>query len=119
LYQLKAYTAAIGFVAGDESIVYIQLSHLVQLIEKYSHCYKLAIAQDKCFAGKFLNVIDTRFNLFLDDCCKSLDRKDVNNLMIEFGTIHDNVIFNKFKVPSLPASFCRQNQISRRGQCKG
>ncbi len=174
LYHLKAYMAAIGIITGDESIVYIQPLQLVWLIKKYSHCYKLAIVKNKCFTGKFLNVIDTRINLFsggtdtesytmwdltdtgtwfwpdsflagrsvhkilivlthtvhytisgtsqivgppssgtqgvpdivaslfLDDCHKSLDREDVDNQMIGFGTIHDNLIFNKFNIPSPP-----------------
>jgi hypothetical protein len=64
-----------------------------------------------------LNVIDTRFNLFLKDCHKSLDREDVSNQMIEFGTIDDNdVIFNKFNVPSLPESFTIVDEIKSAGK---
>ncbi len=74
------------------------------------------IAQDKCFPWKVLNVINTRFNLFLEDCRKLLGREDVNNWLIEFGKIHNNVIFNKLNVASLPASFTLVNKVKKTGE---
>ncbi len=62
-----------------------------------------------------MNVIDTRFNLFLEDCKKFLDREDVNNLLIKFEEIHDDVIFNKFNVAFLPASFTLVNKVKKTG----
>jgi hypothetical protein len=76
----------------------------------------LAIAQDKCFPGKVLNMSINGFNLFLKDCKKLLDREDVNNWLIKFGTIHNNVIFNKFNFASLPASFTLVNKVKKTGE---
>jgi hypothetical protein len=45
-----------------------------------------------------------------------LDREDVNNRLIEFGEIHDDVIFNKFNVASLPASFTLVNKVKKTGK---
>jgi hypothetical protein len=66
--------------------------------------------------AKELNMIDNRFNLSLKDCRKLLDREDVNNRLIEFGEIHDDVIFNKFNVASLPASFTLVNKLKKTGK---
>jgi hypothetical protein len=116
LYQLKVYTATIEIILGDDSIISIHLANLYWSIKKYSHSYKLAITQDKCFPGKVLNVINTCFNLFLEDCRKLLDREDVNNQLIKFGEIHKNVIFNKFNNASLPASFTLVNKVKKTGK---
>ncbi len=78
---------------------------MVRLIEKYASCYKLEIAQDKCFPGKFKNVVDSRFHFFLQDCRKSLDREDVNNHLVDFRDLHEDVLLHKFNVQSLPACF--------------
>jgi hypothetical protein len=61
-------------------------------------------------------VIKTHFNLFLKDCSKLLVREDVNNQLIEFGEIHNGVIFNKFNVASLPANFTLVNKITKMGK---
>ncbi len=60
----------------------------ISINREYSHSYKLAITQNKCFPGKELNVIDTCFTLFLEDCRKLLDRDDVSNQLIKFEEIH-------------------------------
>ncbi len=56
---------------------------------------------------------DNHFNIFLNNCRKLLDREDVNNRLIKFGEIQDNVIFNKFNIASLPASFTLVNKVKK------
>ena len=73
IYQMKAFSALIEIITGDNSLVSVQLQNLVGSIEKYSSSYKIEIAQDNCFPGKFANVVDSRFHLFLQDCRKSLE----------------------------------------------
>ena len=51
IYQMKAYSAMIGIITGAKSFVLVQLENLVHSIKKYAACYKLEIAQDKCFPG--------------------------------------------------------------------
>jgi hypothetical protein len=96
IYQMKAYTVLIKIITGDKSLVSVQLDNLVRSIEKYASRYKIKIAQDICFAGKFANVIDFRFHLFLQDCRKSLDREDVNNRIVDFGNLHEDIFLQKF-----------------------
>jgi len=105
IYQLKAYSALIEIITGDNSLVSVQLANLVGQIEKYSSNYKIEIAQDSCFPGKFANIIDSFFHLFLQDCRKSLDREDVNNRLVDFRDLHEDVLLHKFNVKSLPACF--------------
>jgi len=102
---MKTFLALIEIITGDNSLVSVQLQNLVGSIEKYSSCYKIEIAQDDCFPGKFANVVDSRFHLFLQDCRKSLDREDVNNRLVDFRDLHEDVLLHKFNVKSLPACF--------------
>ncbi len=60
-----------------------------------------------------MNVFDTRFNIFLEDCRKLLDTEDVNNQLIGFGQIHNGTIFNKFNAASLPVSFTLVNKVKK------
>jgi hypothetical protein len=46
---------------------------------------------------------------------KSLDRENVDNQLIEFGAIHEGVIFNKFNISSLPASFTLVDKVESAG----
>ena len=105
IYQMKAYSALIKIITGDESLVSAQLKNLVISIEKYSPSYKIKIAQDNCFPGKFANVVDSRFHIFLQDCRKSLNREDVNNRLVDFRDLHEVVLLHKFNNKPLPACF--------------
>ncbi len=110
----------VEIITGKCSLVSVQLENLVRLIKKYASCYKLEIAQDKCFPGKFDNVVDSRFHLFLQDCRKSLDREDVNNHLVDFRYLHKDVLLHKFNVQSLAACFSLvdNSKISAGGDTK-
>jgi hypothetical protein len=105
IYQMKAFRALIEITTGNDSLVSVQLENLVRSIEKYSSSYKIEIAQDNCFPGKFPNVVDSRFHLFLQDCRKSLDGEDVNNRIVNFRNLHEDILLHKFNSKSLPACF--------------
>ena len=102
---MKAFRALIEIITGGDSLVSVQLDNLVRSIEKYSSSYKIEIAQDNCFPGKFANIVDSRFHLFLQDCRKSLHREDVNNRIVDFCDLHEDILLHKFNVKSLPACF--------------
>ncbi len=110
----------VEIITGKCSLVSVQLKNLVRLIEKYASYYKLEIAQDKRFPRKFKNVVDSQFHLFLQDCRKSLDREDVNNRLIDFRDLHEDVLLHKFNVQSLPACFSLvdNSKISAGGDTK-
>ncbi len=59
IYQMKAYSAIVGIIMGEDSYISVQLENLVCSIEKYAACYKLEIAKDKCFPGKFAFAVDS------------------------------------------------------------
>jgi hypothetical protein len=120
IYQMKAYSAIVGIITSDDSYASVQLENLVRLIEKYAACYKLEIAKDKCFPEKFAFAVDSRFHLFLQECRKSLDREDVNNRLVDFRDLHEDVLLNKFNIQSLPACFFLVNnsKIPARGEPK-
>jgi hypothetical protein len=120
IYQMKAYSAIAGIITGDNSHISVQLENLVCLIEKYAACYKLKIAKDKCVPGKFAFAVDSRFHLFLQECRKFLDREDVNNRLVDFRDLYEDVLLNKFIVRSPPACFSLVNgsKLPARGEPK-
>jgi len=76
LYQLKAFTFAVGFVFGEDSILATKLLDFVEKVDKNSIIYKNRIADENTFAAKILWSVDCYTQLFLEDCCKCLDRED-------------------------------------------
>ena len=72
-YQLKAFTIAIGFVFGEDSILATRLRDFVEKVDKHSIIYKNRIAIDDTFAAKVLWMVDCFTQLFLEDCRKCLD----------------------------------------------
>jgi hypothetical protein len=104
-YQMKTYSALVEIITGKCSLISVQLKNLVRLIKKYASYYKLEITQDKCFPGKYKNVVDSRFNLFLQDCRKSLDRENFNNCLVDFRDLHKDILLHKFNDQSLLACF--------------
>ena len=73
LYQLKAFTFAVGFVFGEDSILATKLLDFVEKVNKNSIVYKNRIATDNTFAAKILWSVDCFTQLFLEDCRKCLD----------------------------------------------
>jgi hypothetical protein len=110
IYQMNAYSARIGIITGKNSFVSIQLENWVCSIERYTACHKIEIANDKCFLGKFKNVLDSHFHLFLQECRKSVDREDVNNCLVNFRDLHKDILLHKINVQSLPACFSLVNK---------
>ncbi len=78
-FQLKAFTIAIGFVFGKDSILATKLWDFVVNVDgKHSIIYKNRMAIDDTFAAKVLWLVDCFTQLFLEDCHKCNDQEDVN-----------------------------------------
>ena len=104
LYQLKAFTFAVGFVFGEDSILATKLLDFVEKVDKNSIVYKNRIATDNTFAAKILWSVDCFTQLFLEDCRKCLDREDVNQRVIDFDGLNLDVLLYRFHM-DLPSFF--------------
>jgi len=104
LYQLKAFTLAVGFVFGEDSILATKLLDFVEKVDKKSIIYKNRIATDNTFTAKILWSVDCFAQLFLKDCRKCLDREDVNQRVIDFDGLNLDVLLYRFHM-DLPSFF--------------
>jgi hypothetical protein len=55
---------------------------------------------------------------FLEDCCKSIDRKDVDRRVIDFYSLHMNVILNRFNA-HLPNNFHTKDEKENNHEGRG
>ncbi len=111
-FQLKAFTTAIGFVSGKDSILATKRRNFVENVNgKYSIIYKNRIAIDNTFAAKVLWLVDCFIQLFLEDCPKCPDREDGNQRVINFNGLNLDIILYQFHV-ILPPLFHKFNNRS-------
>jgi hypothetical protein len=109
---LKAFTIAIGFVFGKDSILATKLwDFVVNVNRKHSIIYKNRIAIDNTFAAKVLWSVDCFTQLFLEDCRKCHDREDVNQRVINFDGLNMDIILHRFHA-ILPPLFHKLNNKS-------
>jgi hypothetical protein len=67
-FQLKAFTIAIGFVFGEDSILVTKLCDFMENVNgKHSIIYKNRITIDNTFATKVLWMVDCFTQIFLKD----------------------------------------------------
>ena len=78
------------------------MDHLVNHIDKEHTLHKCNFKNDPLFGMKFLNVIDSRFESFLQKCMDNAIIKDARKLHYDLQDIMDNIERNKF-IGHLPA----------------
>ena len=118
LYQLKAFTFAVGFIFGEDSILATKLLDFVEKVDKNSIVYKNRIATDNTFAAKILWSVDCFTQLFLEDCRKCLDREDVDQRVIDFDGLNLDVLLYRFHM-DLPSFFHIKSDDSDEPMKKG
>jgi hypothetical protein len=104
LFQLKAFVALIKILFGDKSITALKLQAFVRQIETHNVFYKGYAALDDFFPTKVLWTVCTRFQLYLENCTRAKDQKEVDCSLINFSPDHRDIITSQFNV-ILPASF--------------
>jgi hypothetical protein len=111
-FQLKAFTIAIGFVFGKDSILATKLwDFVVNVNRKHSIIYKNRIAIDNKFSAKVLWSVDCFTQLFLEDCHKCHDQEDLNQRVINFNGLNMDLILHRFHA-ILPPLFHKLNDKS-------
>lgn len=102
-HQLTFFAGACSIFFGATSIPAQAISALVALAEKNRHTLK-ARESNKTFMSQFLFAVDTRFQLWLDECMTLTHRPLVDDSMLNFNSIVEAVRFGTFHV-SLPVTF--------------
>ena len=103
IHQLNFFAGACSIFFGENSIACQAVTALVALVERNRHILKTREA-DKKFMSQFLFAVDTRFQLWLDECTTLTCRNQVDDSMLNFTQLVENVRFGTFFV-QLPPTF--------------
>jgi hypothetical protein len=103
--QLQIFAAASSIFFGKESMLTTSLDQLVLLVGRNKKNLRDQIAIDKFFAAKFMLAVDRRVQRWLKMCenC-TMTRTSVNNNVIDFGDLLEQVLNGSFMM-NLPPSF--------------
>lgn len=101
--QLQFFAGACTIFFGENSIPCSAITALVALVERNRHILK-ARESNKTFMSQFLFAVDTRFQLWLDECMSLPCRTQVDDSMLNFTPIIESVRFGTFNV-TLPITF--------------
>ncbi len=103
VHQLSFFAGACSIFLGENSIPCQAVTALVALIERNRHILKAQEA-DKKFMCQFLFAVDTRFQLWLDECMTLTCHTQVDDSMLNFTQLVEHIRFGTFFV-QLPSTF--------------
>ncbi len=102
--QLLMFTAATNIIFGELSVGSQCLKALSNMMIHHKSIFKAKERLDKEFPAKFLLAVDTRFQIWLNDCKSAKNRDKVDNSIIDFRPLINQVIFGSFHM-TLPPTF--------------
>jgi len=102
--QLLMFTVASIILFGDLSVGVQCLKALANMMNRHKSIFKAKERRDEEFPAKFLLAVDTRSQIWLNDCKLAKNRDEVDNLIIDFRPLVNQVIFGSFHM-ILPPTF--------------
>ncbi len=102
--QLLMFTAATDIIFGKLNVGSQCLKALSNMMIRHKSIFKAKECLDKEFPAKFLLAVDTRFQIWLNDCKSAKNRDEVDVLIIDFRPLINQVIFGSFHM-ILPPTF--------------
>ena len=104
IQQLKYFAGACEILFGQHSAATASISSLIIAIEKFKQVFKTRELGDSAFVSKFLFAVDTRMQMWLDDCMTKPSRNLVDDSVLRFDHLIDSVRFGNFNI-TLPPTF--------------
>ncbi len=104
IQQLKYFCGACEIFFGAFSASTASITALIVNIEKHKQVFKARENQDKTFVSKFLFAIDTRMQMWLEECLTQPLRVNVDDSILNFASVIDSVRFGNFDI-ILPPTF--------------
>ena len=102
--QLLMFTVASIVLFGDLSIGVQCLKALANMMNHHKSIFKAKECLDEEFPAKFLLAVDTRIQIWLNDCTLAKNRDEVDDSIIDFQPLVNQVIFGSFHM-ILPPTF--------------
>ena len=117
LQQLKYFAGASSIFLGEASLGTQSLMALVELVDTYSHEFKINAVTDSTYMAKFLLAVDKRFQAWLSDCMEKEHRVDVDDDEINFRQLNRHVRHNEFVI-QLPPTFIAASSNDKKSKGK-
>ncbi len=102
--QLLMVTAATDIIFGELSVGSQCRKALSNMMICHKSIFKAKECLDKEFPAKFLLAVNTRFQIWLNDCKSAKNRDEVDDSIIDFWPLINQVIFGSFHM-ILPPTF--------------
>jgi hypothetical protein len=109
--QLRYFAGACSIFFGEFSVATSGINALIGAIDKYKHIFKAREAREKEFVSKFLFAVDTRMQLWLEECSTLTSRDQVDDSTLDFSAIVNSVRFGDFDA-KLPSTFSKPDNNS-------
>ena len=97
-YNIKHFLAASRFFFSKRSILPRHLNIVLDHIESNFEVYESLQFYNKYFAAEFLFSIDTRTQLWLNQCEAAEDREEVDDSLVDFSDDLNDILRRKFKM---------------------
>jgi hypothetical protein len=102
--QLLMFTATTDIIFGELSFGSQCLKALSNMMIRHKSIFKAKERLDEEFPAKFLLGVNTRFQIWLNDCKSAKNRDEVDDSIINFQPLVNQVIFGSFHM-ILPPTF--------------
>ena len=106
LSQTNILRGLLQILLGKGSIATDEVRRLKEDLDEYKAEIKAAMAGEKDLASKICYAVDIRLQRWLTQCKRARDRADVNDSILNFGGIIEDILNNK-SICNLPATFFR------------
>ena len=104
--QLLMFTVTSIILFGELSVGVQCLKALANMMNRHKSIFKAKEHLDEEFPAKFLLAVDTRNQIWLNDCKLAKNRDEVDNLIIDFRPLVNQVIFGSLHDP--PSNFLNE-----------
>ena len=120
-YSILNLISASRFFFSDHSLLVKELSKVYNHLVRNRDTYRSLYATDKNFIAMFLYAIDTRMQLWLADCERAVERDDVNDNIIDFSLILEQVVTQNFdyKLPQSIRNVMSKNKSREQEETGG
>jgi hypothetical protein len=104
MQQFEGFRGLINIFFGQFSIAHQAITAIIQQVERLQQSLKAQICMDAEFCSKFMYAVDTRFQLWLEDCMTAIQRDRIADSILDCRLLIESVHFGTFAL-HLPSSF--------------
>jgi hypothetical protein len=104
MQQFKGFSGLISIFFGRYSVAHQAITSVIQLVNRSKQSFKAQVRTDTKFCCKFMYAINTRFQLWLEDCMTATQRDRISNSILDCHLLIESIRFGTFAL-NLPSSF--------------